>query len=246
MPAPDGSWARVPVAAAQDPNLTRADLRVLMVLCQYADADGVCWPRAKTIGAALDMKRQSVSRCLQRLKMRGWIMARPRYRPALGGQTSNEYAVQYPKPEIALQDDESAFSDGETSGCCTALEESPTGTVKPSGVAPGETSEGCGGCNAQRFHHEEPIEQPIEQPSLERGLGKTDTSKRPKVGLHSRNEAHARLMSFITTEAPFAFETLTESEMEVMLKAEALKKGAGIQSFGHWLREHPDAAEVST
>lgn len=69
---------------------------------------------------------------------------------------------------------------------------------------------------------------------------------RAHTNLHSRNEAHERLISFITTEAPFAFDTLSEADLEDMIKSEALQKGAGIQSFGHWLREHPEAAEVMT
>jgi hypothetical protein len=66
---------------------------VLLTLAIYANRDGHCWPKQKTLAENCDLTRQTVNGHLHWLQQRGYIDARPRF--DAGGQTSNEYLILF-------------------------------------------------------------------------------------------------------------------------------------------------------
>ena len=69
-------YARVPLGAAGDPELTATDLRVLLTLGKYADRTGKCWPSQPTIARDIGAARQTVSAAIGKLERLTYIKVR--------------------------------------------------------------------------------------------------------------------------------------------------------------------------
>jgi pyocin large subunit-like protein len=60
---------------------------VLIVLCNYANADNICYPSEKHLGMIVGVSERSVRRCIKNLKELGLIKINPR------NFKSNEYEL---------------------------------------------------------------------------------------------------------------------------------------------------------
>lgn len=65
---------------------------VLVILCNYANEQGLAFPAVKTIAADTEMGERTVQRHLKLLQERGWIERKARYLRA-GGRTSDTYRI---------------------------------------------------------------------------------------------------------------------------------------------------------
>lgn len=83
--------------AVSDARISNAQFRTLAALGIYADKDGVCFPKLKTIGSVIGKSKQAVSRDLQHLAECGYIEIAKQWRDD-GGRMSNVYKLLYDDP----------------------------------------------------------------------------------------------------------------------------------------------------
>lgn len=72
---------------------------VLLVLADYADEEGSCWPGQRTIATEAECGRRSVQRALDELVQRGLVTIKPHFVDTPAGakrQTSNRYHLALP------------------------------------------------------------------------------------------------------------------------------------------------------
>ena len=72
------------------------DKYLLIMLANYANADGECYPSVERISEDTSMDRKTVMKCLSNL-----IKKKPRYKE-FGGQDSNSYWILVDKNEVVL------------------------------------------------------------------------------------------------------------------------------------------------
>jgi hypothetical protein len=99
-------------AAIDDIRMGASDLRILVALGTYADAEGWCWPKQKAIADRLGVKRQAVSKSLLHLAEYGYIEIHEQHDEATGSQIQSRYRIlldyvlppefrRTPQPDIA-------------------------------------------------------------------------------------------------------------------------------------------------
>jgi hypothetical protein len=74
-----GQLSIIPAAAAFDPSLGKAALRVLCALGAFANRQGRCWPATTTLAAELGISDRRVRVCLRKLEANGYL--RTEHRP---------------------------------------------------------------------------------------------------------------------------------------------------------------------
>ena len=77
-PSRAGNLSIIPAAAAFDPTLGKAALRVLCALGAFANRQGKCWPATTTLAAELGISDRRVRVCLRELEASGYIDTEPR------------------------------------------------------------------------------------------------------------------------------------------------------------------------
>jgi Helix-turn-helix domain len=89
-------FAIVPTIALEDERISHACLRILCVLCTFADKRGWCWPSLTTLAEKSRIARNDVTLHLKKLEAFGYIQ---RYRRGQNGrQLSNGYLVRFDFP----------------------------------------------------------------------------------------------------------------------------------------------------
>lgn len=73
--------------------LSHAERLVLIVLANYADEAGSCYPSTKSIAERTDLKPGSVTANIRKLEARGLLVREQQYRPN-GAKSSNRYTLQ--------------------------------------------------------------------------------------------------------------------------------------------------------
>lgn len=107
-----GTFAMVHAAVIDDHRVGAAELRMLVALGTYADADGWCWPKQKQLADRLGITRQAVSKALRDLSEDGYIEIHLQHDEATGSQIASRYRVRLdftlppecrrtPQPDIA-------------------------------------------------------------------------------------------------------------------------------------------------
>jgi hypothetical protein len=182
----------VPEWAAADTGLSRIALRVLVALCRYVDAKGLCYPSQSTIAKTMNVRRESVNRALKELMQRGYLQTSGQPRGSRGRMGALQYLVQYDvPPSFASWKDEStpardaqrrnkryqkkeATSPSTAHGDGTPCDERGSHRhegADSNGVTSGDhtvlvTSGDHRSCD-ERGSHKQPIEQPkAEQPTI--------------------------------------------------------------------------------
>ncbi len=89
----------VSIIAFEDQRMSLAALRVLGILCSYADQDGYCYPSQTTIAKRLNVSRPAVNRQIQVLVKLGYLEV-SRRTTGSGGETSCLYRVITPGIEF--------------------------------------------------------------------------------------------------------------------------------------------------
>jgi len=75
------SWfARVPTTAVCDLSITPGELRILAVICSYANNQGFAWPNRSTIYERSGLKAATFDRALKKLKAKGHLQIVSRHR----------------------------------------------------------------------------------------------------------------------------------------------------------------------
>ena len=96
---PPSFYSRVPTAAVwelgSNKGITYKDLKVLLVLCAYANNQGICFPGQKRIAEVLGSERASVSKSIGKWVRLGHVSVISRYRSAWKGIYGNVYRVIY-------------------------------------------------------------------------------------------------------------------------------------------------------
>lgn len=83
-------WGKVPREVFMDSRLTRQDIRVLGILCAYANGKtGVCTRRQEAIAEEIEASREGVNRSLKKLVSLGYVKTKAR----AGMKRSLEYCV---------------------------------------------------------------------------------------------------------------------------------------------------------
>jgi len=85
---------------------TATEKAVLLVVANYAGADGMCWPGQATVAAQACCSIKTVERCLARFEEFGWILRTRRYREG-GYRTSDLIELPQdaaPEPVKSLSD----------------------------------------------------------------------------------------------------------------------------------------------
>lgn len=85
---------------------TATEKAVLLVVANYAGADGMCWPGQATVAAQACCSIKTVERCLARFEELGWILRTRRYREG-GYRTSDLIELPQdaaPEPVKSLSD----------------------------------------------------------------------------------------------------------------------------------------------
>ncbi len=92
-----GRFAIIP-AWALDDNLSPTTLMVLLTLSTYADDNGWCFPKVKTLAGRMECSDRTIQRSLTDLEKRGYL---ERHEQELedGRQTSNLYRIVYDRPK---------------------------------------------------------------------------------------------------------------------------------------------------
>ncbi len=90
-PPRSGHLSIIPAAAAFDPNLGKAALRVLCALGAFANRQGNCWPATTTLAAELGISDRRVRVCLRELEANDYL--RTEHRP---GQRSTYSILRKP------------------------------------------------------------------------------------------------------------------------------------------------------
>lgn len=107
-----GTFAMVHAAVIDDRRVGAAELRMLVALGTYADAEGWCWPKQKQLADRLGITRQAVSKALRDLSEHGYIEIHLQHDEATGSQIASRYRVRLdfvlpeecrrtPQPDIA-------------------------------------------------------------------------------------------------------------------------------------------------
>ena len=91
--------APFPIIAFEDQRMNCAALRVLGILCSYADKDGYCYPSQATIAKRLNVSRPAVNRQIQVLEKLGYVEVKRRSAKS-GGETSCLYRIITPNIEL--------------------------------------------------------------------------------------------------------------------------------------------------
>ncbi|NSW52896.1 MAG: helix-turn-helix domain-containing protein [Anaerolineae bacterium] len=91
--------APIPIMAFEDQRMNYAALRVLGILCSYADKDGYCYPSQATIAKRLNVSRPAVNRQIQVLEKLGYVEVERRSGKS-GGETSCLYRIITPNTEL--------------------------------------------------------------------------------------------------------------------------------------------------
>jgi hypothetical protein len=73
---------------------------VLICLADYADADGLAWPKIGTLAAEVQASERTVQRCIRALEEAGLVTREDRFR-ADQGQTSNGYKLPLPGDSLS-------------------------------------------------------------------------------------------------------------------------------------------------
>ena len=92
------SWfARIPTAAVMDLKITPGQLRVLAVICCYANNQGFAWPNRKTIFERSGLSDHTFQKAMRKLKARGHIqiVSRHRSHPKWRHVMGNVYRVMF-------------------------------------------------------------------------------------------------------------------------------------------------------
>ena len=66
-------YSIVPIRAAADRRILPAAMRVLLVVCSYANRAGLCWPSHENVGKALGVSRQAAGRQIRKLRDMGYL-----------------------------------------------------------------------------------------------------------------------------------------------------------------------------
>ena len=82
----------VPTLAILDKSITHAELRVLALLCSYADKNGECFPSQSKMAECLGIARENVNRHIQSLHKKGWVRSVQRFRDD-GSKRSKMYQI---------------------------------------------------------------------------------------------------------------------------------------------------------
>jgi DNA-binding Lrp family transcriptional regulator len=95
MPSGDrsGHLSIVPEVAIDDIRMGHAALRMLVALGTYADQQGWCYPKQKTLSDRLGISRQSVSAALRELAEMGYIEIHAQYSQATGSRIESRYRI---------------------------------------------------------------------------------------------------------------------------------------------------------
>lgn len=107
-----GTFAMVHAAVIDDKRVGASELRMLVALGTYADGEGWCWPKQKSLALRLGISRQAVSKALRDLADHGYIEIHEQHDEATGSRLSSRYRVildfvlpaeqrRTPQPEIA-------------------------------------------------------------------------------------------------------------------------------------------------
>ena len=70
---PIRKYSIVPARAAQDDSLNYSTIRLLMAMCLYGNAAGVCWPSRQTLGRHISRSVPTVARNMNHLIRLGYI-----------------------------------------------------------------------------------------------------------------------------------------------------------------------------
>lgn len=96
------SWQALTWAQAQKVGNVGAK-SVLVILANYADEAGTCWPSQTTIAEATDQSKRTVIRQLQVLEEKGLIRVEQRGRSdGAGGRMTNRYVLQIDGDNLSL------------------------------------------------------------------------------------------------------------------------------------------------
>lgn len=95
-------FSSVPVSAFMDPRLSGTALRVLGVLCNYTDRNGMCFPTQKSLAKRLGLSRQVVNYQVRFLREAGYLLVERR-KNEHGGETSCAYRVLDPTNPVATE-----------------------------------------------------------------------------------------------------------------------------------------------
>jgi hypothetical protein len=93
-----GLYARVPIRALVDPNVTDGDFRVLAAIAGYMRRNNVAWPSQDLLAVAANMERPSVTRCIRRLEALGHLTVQ-RFR-SKNGHKQAIYKVHMPATHL--------------------------------------------------------------------------------------------------------------------------------------------------
>jgi len=107
-----GTLSIIQAVAIDDCRVGAAELRVLVALGTYADAEGWCWPKQKQLAVRIGVTRQAVSKALRDLAEHGYIEIHEQHDEATGSQIASRYRIvmefvlapehcRTPQPEIA-------------------------------------------------------------------------------------------------------------------------------------------------
>ncbi|MBI1359853.1 MAG: hypothetical protein GC155_06155 [Alphaproteobacteria bacterium] len=111
-------YSIMPARAFDDPNLTHLDLRVLGVIGYHLNRGNDAWPSQRTLGEKVGVTRESINRCLRRLREYGYIKVRRQSREDGGNHVSIVHVLLDTPgdPEITAGDE----CDVEDHGGCDA------------------------------------------------------------------------------------------------------------------------------
>jgi hypothetical protein len=83
--------------AVKDKRISDSQFRTLAALGMYADQDGWCFPKLKTLGDDLGKSKQAVGRDTIALRKLGYLEVTPKFRKD-GSRTSSEYRLIFDTP----------------------------------------------------------------------------------------------------------------------------------------------------
>jgi|TARA_R110000751_G_scaffold78084_1_gene157406 hypothetical protein len=84
----------VPTLAILDKDITNAELRVLALLCSYADKNGECFPSQQTMAEQLNVRRDDLNKRLRLIEQKGWVTSSRRFRQD-GSERAKLYCVMH-------------------------------------------------------------------------------------------------------------------------------------------------------
>lgn len=158
-----------------------SDKLVLLAMCEFADANGLCWPSHATLARMTSRSRATVIRCIERLVANGLVLR------AIGKGRSNTYRLalvgaKYPA-EMTDQQERQWYANAAIG----------TEQLSTEGVAPCDTQLStpvapCDTLTASKLSHgDTPLQHPLSHVGATGGVASgRDTNSNEPLGIVSR------------------------------------------------------------